>query len=378
MKICFLTHNIRPDNGGGVLSFKIIEGIRSFFGADAYVLTGLPSGQKYEKTMLSNSATILKNFFRIRKIFKECDVIHAMDIYPYGIIAVLASLGLGKKIIITAVGSGSIIPLYSKVFFWPSVFSCKRAGAIVAISGFTKREILKIIPNLNIQVINPGINFEKFAKASSLKLPDEFTGFKPYILSVGALRWRKGYRLSIKAFAEVSKTFPELNYVIVGKKYTDKYYDQLKKLINELGLNEKVIIVDSLDHEKYLGKNDPDMLGRVYGGAELFFLMSQAGGHDIEGFGLVFLEAAASGLPTIGSKDCGAEDAILEGKNGFLVDAQNIGGFADAIKKILGDANLKKKMAEESGKFAAASRWNRRTEEYIQIYKALLKPPKTK
>src|SRR3989344_4701216 len=352
MKICFLTHNIRPDNGGGVLSFKIIEGIRSFFGADAYVLTGLPSGQKYEKTMLSNSATILKNFFRIRKIFKECDVIHAMDIYPYGIIAVLASLGLGKKIIITAVGSGSIIPLYSKVFFWPSVFSCKRAGAIVAISGFTKREILKIIPNLNIQVINPGINFEKFAKASSLKLPDEFTGFKPYILSVGALRWRK--------------------------KYTDKYYDQLKKLINELGLNEKVIIVDSLDHEKYLGKNDPDMLGRVYGGAELFFLMSQAGGHDIEGFGLVFLEAAASGLPTIGSKDCGAEDAILDGKNGFLVDAKDIGGFSDAIKKILGDANLKKKMSEESRKFAGASGWDRRTEEYVQIYQTLLKPPKTK
>src|SRR3989338_4974834 len=81
IKICFLTHNIWPDNGGGVLSFKIIEGIRSFFGADAYVLTGLPSGQKYEKTMLSNSATILKNFFRIRKIFKECDLIPAMDIF---------------------------------------------------------------------------------------------------------------------------------------------------------------------------------------------------------------------------------------------------------------------------------------------------------
>ncbi|HLD34827.1 MAG TPA: glycosyltransferase family 4 protein, partial [Patescibacteria group bacterium] len=111
---------------------------------------------------------------------------------------------------------------------------------------------------------------------------------------------------------------------------------------------------------------------------ELFFLMSQAGGHDIEGFGLVFLEAAASGLPTIGSKDCGAEDAILDGKNGFLVDAKDIGGFSDAIKKILGDANLKKKMSEESRKFAGASGWDRRTEEYVQIYQTLLKPPKTK
>ncbi|OGF83277.1 hypothetical protein A2924_02325 [Candidatus Giovannonibacteria bacterium RIFCSPLOWO2_01_FULL_44_16] len=378
MKICFLTHNIRLDNGGGVLSFKIIEGIRSFFGGDVYVLTGLPGGQKYEKTLLTNSAAILKNFFRIRKIFKECDVIHAMDTYPYGIIAALASLGLGKKIIITAVGSGSIIPLYSKIFFLPSVFSCKRADAIVAISNFTKREILKRVPGLNIRVINPGIDFGKFSKTSSLGLPGEFAKLQPYILSVGALRWRKGYRLSIKAFAEVSKAFPELKYLIVGKKYTDKYYDQLKKLIADLGLGGKVVIVDSLDHEKYLGKSDSDMLGRVYGGAELFFLMSQAGGHDIEGFGLVFLEAAASGLPAIGSRDCGAEDAILDGKNGFLADAKDIGGFADAIKKILGDANLKKKMSEESRKFAAASVWDRRTEEYVQIYKTLLKPSKTK
>ncbi|KKT40781.1 MAG: hypothetical protein UW30_C0018G0001 [Candidatus Giovannonibacteria bacterium GW2011_GWA2_44_13b] len=123
------------------MSFKIIEGIRSFFGGDVYVLTGLPGGQKYEKTLLTNSAAILKNFFRIRKIFKECDVIHAMDTYPYGIIAALASLGLGKKIIITAVGSGSIIPLYSKIFFLPSVFSCKRADAIVAISNTSSTPI---------------------------------------------------------------------------------------------------------------------------------------------------------------------------------------------------------------------------------------------
>lgn len=363
MQIGILTHNLKQDNGSGVLSLRLAKGLEKQGRSEIIALTAEGSGLGFERPILyPRRLKLLANFFIIRRILKTCEVIHAFDAYPYGVIAVIFSLGLRKKVVITAVGSGSIIPLYQPFISWLIKRCYQRADVVTAISNYTKHEILKKISGLEIKVINPGVDLEEFFEAAGKLLPPEVRQYQPYILSVGALRWRKGYKLSIPAFAEVNKKFPDLKYVIIGKKYTDKYLNQLREIIRDLGLEKKVIIIENMPREKLL---------QFYRGAELFCLMSQNLGHDVEGFGIVFLEAAASGLPVVGAKDSGIEDAVLEGKNGFLVESRDPYAFAEAIIKILSNEQLKKQMSEYSFTLAKESQWDIRIDEYISLLQLL-------
>lgn len=363
MNIYFLTHNLRQDNGGGVLSFYVISRIQEVLHARMTVLTTVSSGALFERAILHpNRFGLLAQCMKIRRALKECDVIHAFDVFPYGALAVLLSLGLRKKIIITAVGSNSILPLYHWLYAPFIKFVYRHASMLTAISLFTKQEILKKMPRLNIRVINPGVDADFFMGADGSHY--DMTRYKPYILGVGQLRWRKGYHFSIRAFAKVRERFPDLRYVIVGKHLKDDYYERLQKLIDELKLCDSVFILEDVDTK--------EQLADVYKGAELFCLFSQNVNHDVEGFGLVFLEAAAAGLPVVGSKNCGVDDAVWEGENGILVATRSPDDFANAILTILGDSEQKKKMSERSFAFARESAWDRRIVEYIDIYTKLV------
>ncbi|MBI4992192.1 MAG: glycosyltransferase family 4 protein [Candidatus Harrisonbacteria bacterium] len=353
MRVCFLTHNLRSDNGAGVFSLRLIRSMQDALRCKVVALTAVPDKIRFWSA-----------FFQLRKILKGCDIIHALDAYPYGVMATLAALGLGKKIIITAVGTGSINPLYRIPYSWLLKYVYRRAYKITAISHFTKNEILKKVPDIQIEVINHGVDLEKFQKNIDTRKCVNADQYKPYILSVGSLRWRKGYHLSIPAFARVAAEFPNLKYIIVGKKYAADYYQRLQKLISDYKLEDKVFLLDSVD-------NFDDLLC-LYRGAELFCLLSQNARHDVEGFGLVFLEAAAAGLPVIGSKGGGIEDAVLENKNGFLVPEQDEDVFAGAVIKILKNKDLRNGMVKESLSLAESSRWDKRLDEYAAIYKSII------
>lgn len=362
MKICFLTHNLRQDNGAGVFSRRLIAELSRALGAEAVALTAVPSGEPYERPLLSGGKIrIARSIWKIRAEIKKCDAVHAIDVFPCGIVAAVACLGLGKKVIITAIGSGSILPLYHRAYAPLARWVYRRAYATTAVSAFTRDEILKKMPGLAITIINPGVDAEEFTRQTAHNtIPDAMQNYKPYILSVGQLRWRKGYHFSIRSFAKVAARFPMLHYVIVGKRYTDAYERRLENLIAELGLRARVHILRDVDaRERLVG---------LYRDAELFCLFSQNVNHDVEGFGLVFLEAAAAGLPVVGSKNCGIDDAVRDGKNGILVPTRNPQDFADAIIKILTDDELKKRMSQESLGFAVQSAWQRRIAAYVPLY----------
>lgn len=361
MKICFLTHNLRQDNGAGVFSRRLIAELSQALGVEAVALTADFAGEPYERPLLrGGKMRIVLNLWAMRKIIKKCDVVHALDVFPYGVISAIASWGLGKKLVITAIGSGSILPLYHWLYAPMARVVYRRAAAIIAISAFTRNEILKKMPDLRMTVINPGIDAEEFSRPSGSSYAAE--KYKPYILGVGQLRWRKGYHFSIRSFAKIAPRFPALHYVIVGKRYTEVYERRLQNLIAELGLQDRVHILQNV------AVDTREELVEIYKNAELFCLFSQNVNHDIEGFGLVFLEAAAAGLPVVGSKNCGIDDAVRDGENGILVPTRNPDDFADAIITILGDEGLKKRMSAESLALASQSAWQMRIRDYAHLY----------
>lgn len=374
-----LTHNLRHDNGMGVFSEHVRKGLEKEFG-EAVALTTVGSGLPFEQPILyPNKVKLIAALPRIRRIVKGCDVVHAMDAFPYGVVAALAAYGLRKKMILTAVGTGSVQLLYHRKF--PDTafaeWSYRQAAAITAISRFTRDAIIRKVSGLHIEVINPGIDYEAFAPSAGQAEDAErylavhgSTGqtyavgdLRPYILSVGTIRWRKGYKVSLRAFARVREQFPQLKYVIVGKRHAEKFYQELLRIIRELGMSESVVFLDQVDSF--------DAMCALYRNAELFCLLPQTFGHDMEGFGIVFLEAAAAGLPVVGSKGSGIEDAVEDGVNGFLVDCRDERGFTDKIMTILGDRRLRENMNKASLAWARNAGWEKRNAEYAALYRNL-------
>jgi glycosyltransferase involved in cell wall biosynthesis len=90
-----------------------------------------------------------------------------------------------------------------------------------------------------------------------------------------------------------------------------------------------------------------------------------------EGFGIVYLEASASGTAALGTLDCGAEDAIVDGETGRLV-AQNVDAVESALRELLEDDGLRARMGANGRVHAASSSWERNAREVLAIYREVL------
>lgn len=341
MQVAYLTHSVSPDTGVGSFSNTLIEGMRAR-GVTPTVLT---------------AGTKLTRFPSIRRRISKCELVHALDGFPYGVIAALALVGTQVPLIITAIGTGAVQklphPLYGPLLRW----SYRRARVVTAPSRYIARELARAVPGLPVRVINHGVDSAYWGQREKKEGP-------AYILSVGSMKPRKGYHVSIRAFARVAPAHPGLTYLIVGNPTENPaYFAELEEIILAEGLTDRVVF-------KYgLSRGD---LRSLYHGAELFILMSQNSEGDVEGFGLAFLEAAAAGLPVLGSRGTGAEDAVADGVNGFALPAGDVGAVAQAMERILGDSTLRGALQSGSHAFAERMSWDARVQEYDDVYASVL------
>ncbi len=363
MKICFLVHDLNPKAGWGRYGLEIIERIKRQ-NIEVKVLSELASHIDYEVVALQHSMDnlifVFLSAWRIRNFLKDCDIIHAFDGYPYGVIGALANIGLNKKLVINGVGTYSVAPLEQGIKGWLLKWAYKKADKIFCISRFTYGEIKKRMPELNnLEVVYLGVDLKKF------QAPDGGSVFNntPLVLSVGALKHRKGYHISIPAVALVVKKYPDLKYYIVGDQSSVGYFNELQELVKKNNLENNVIFLSNL--------SDEDLLA-LYNKINLFLLTPINKNNNFEGFGLVYLEANACGKPAVGTYDCGAEDAIDDGVNGFLVPQENVEKTAEAIVKILVDSELARQMGEAGRQKAQRMTWERTISKYIDGYRQIL------
>lgn len=346
MRICFITQNLNITDGGGRFSRHLVENFRK---------EGIEI-----KTIITEKQKLLLNFFKIRKIFKNSDIIHAVDIWPNGFYVRLISFGLKKPIVITALGTYSVAPFYSWRRFLMK-WACNSAQ-LVAISSYTKEKIFEVMPKLKINVITPGFDFD-FWSANPV-VSEEISDLKPYLLSVGAMKRRKGYVNSIRAFEIVAKKIENLNYVIIGNEAEPDYAEQLREVVKKANLNSRVFFIKGVDDNQLL---------LFYKNAELFILTPMEENHHFEGFGIVYLEAAAFGLPIVASKNSGAESAVKDNYNGILVTQNNSEATADAILKIMENPELKNNLGKNGLDWVKNFSWDKITAEYVKIYSSHVK-----
>lgn len=176
------------------------------------------------------------------------------------------------------------------------------------------------------------------------------------ILSVSNLKETKGIHINLKAIAKLKEIYSNISYDIIGD---GEYRGKLEELIKELGLEDNVSFLGKLEHKEVI-----DIMKQY----DIFSLPSYK-----EGFGMVYIEAMAQGIPVIGVKGEGIEDAIENGVNGFLVERKNIEELVKIMKFLI--ENPYKRI--DIGKCAIETvlnkfTWNVNADKMISIYNEMI------
>jgi glycosyltransferase involved in cell wall biosynthesis len=154
---------------------------------------------------------------------------------------------------------------------------------------------------------------------------------------------------------------PDLHYVIVGQG-DGAYRQAMLDYIDQHNLASAVTVLQHIE--------DRD-LAQLYAQAELFLLLPQNIDFDIEGFGLVYVEAACFGLPVIGSDHSGAVDALRHEFNGYLVDPTDTEEAVSRAVAILRDPILRQQLSQHSLEFSHELDWQQIRQRYVEVYTAL-------
>ena len=282
-----------------------------------------------------------------------CDVIHCFVESYAPFTQVLAWL-LGKPYYITAHGSFGLKAFISPLYRIEQKCAYKHARRIICVSEYVKTSIEQHVSLKNLVVIPNGVGPDYFLPSPS-NLREEMR-----VVGVGAVKRRKGFHCAIQAIGKLVQEFPGLQYHIIGDTSDRTYVASLKKIITELGLEHHVIFEGVL--------KDPAELREQYWKANLFLLTPESSSYSFEGFGLVYLEANACGLPVVGMAGSGAVQAIKEGYNGLVAREGDIDDIAQKIKAVLSDKNLHARLSQQGVAWAAEHGWSNIAEQYLKEY----------
>lgn len=349
MKICILTHSMDVSAGWGRYSNQLISGLRER-GHDVLVLT--ERGGEYP--ILRRGFGMFLSAIRTIPYIRRCDVIHALDVYPFGIIVWLATRFIRRPYFVSGVGTYSVAPLKNKATSWMARAACRNAVTVLAISSHTASQMKECAPDIRIRVVNPGISIH----TCTVKVGP----MSSRIISVGALKERKGYHIALEAFSRARKKLSDLTYTIIGDQRDKRYFKQLQQQAVDLGIADLVTFKQHLSEDELL---------KEYESAGLFLLPSINSEGHFEGFGLVFLEAASFGLPVIGTTHNGIADAVGR-DNGILVPQEDIDATTDAIVKIFSDDSQWHKMSDASIAWAGLHPSSHMIDAYERAYQSEL------
>ncbi len=305
------------------------------------------------------SVRSLLTALRLRPILATCDVVHCL-VEPY---APLVALSLPRRapFVLTAHGSWAVQPLRSTVQRWLFEPALKRVDLLVFQSRYTRDQVGSLMALPPHIVEAAGVDPADFRAARPVDFP-VWAGQGPLILSVGALKPRKGYEVAVRALSLASREFPDLHYVIIGEGESGEYAGRLRRQAQEQRLGERFHLLGSVGY---------DDLVAWYHRADVFLLLPVNVGGSFEGLGLAYLEAAAAGRPSIGTRDCGAAEAVVDGETGLLVPQGDAAAAAEALMRLLENEDLRTRMGQAGRRRAEQLTWARLAERLQAQYESL-------
>jgi phosphatidyl-myo-inositol dimannoside synthase len=215
----------------------------------------------------------------------------------------------------------------------------RQCDVITYLGEYTRRRLAPAFgPRATLRQLTPGVDVETFhpgVDGSLVRIRHGLVG-RPLIVCVSRLVRRKGQDTLIEALPLVRRSVPDAALLLVGK---GSYHDDLLRLAADRGVAEHVVLTGGVPYEQ---------LPAHYAAGDVFAMpcRTRRAGMDVEGLGIVYLEASALGLPVVAGDSGGAPDAVLEGETGYVVDGRNPAAVADRLVTLLQDAELRKELGE--------------------------------
>tara|TARA_Y200000002_G_scaffold301113_1_gene256207 strand:- start:63 stop:1112 length:1050 start_codon:yes stop_codon:yes gene_type:complete len=273
--------------------------------------------------------------------------------------------GVNSKII--ALAHGTEIP--KKYFNSFAYFDIKKRRIIhsyancekIAANSTYTRDLmiasLKIESN-KIKIIHPGIDiYEDFINNEDREnVKSMINESTPIITTLARVEKRKGHKYVIYALSKLKSKFPNVLYLVAGK---GPYLNEIKNYVSDLSLEKNVMFLGWItEPEKSL----------VLQNSDIFIMTPTAVGESVEGFGMVFIDAAFHGIASIGTYSGGISDAVIDGKTGLLCKEGDQEMITENIEKLLINKELRNKLGENGKKRALDEySWNSKVIEYLNL-----------
>ena len=341
--ILFVTNDFGP-RAGGIETFVIGLIERRAFGSTIVYTSWQAGSHEYDArwksefgvTVIRDQAKILLPTPRVSRNLKRLIREHNIQVAAFGAAAPLALLSASMK----AAGVVKTVALtHGHEVWWAKVplfnLAIRRIGSttdsLTYLGDFTRKAIsVSLSKNASQRMVKvaPGIDVEHFTPQDSTALRKELGLEKKKVLvCVGRLVHRKGQDRLIESMPEIIAKVPDAHLLIVGQ---GPYLGHLKKLVADNHLHGYVTFIGRIQYGE---------LPRYICAGDLFVMPSRSrfGGLEVEGLGIVYLEASACGLPVIAGSSGGAPDAVVEGVTGVVVDGTNTRQIAQAAISLLSD-----------------------------------------
>jgi phosphatidyl-myo-inositol dimannoside synthase len=190
--------------------------------------------------------------------------------------------------------------------------------------------MVRLAPGVNVREFHPGAGGEAIRRR--LQLSD-----RPVVVCVSRMVPRKGQDTLIQAWPKVLAEIPGATLLLVGD---GPHKQRLERLAGQLGVSPRVV---------FTGPVPAAELPAYYDAGDVFAMpcRTRRGGLDVEGLGIVYLEASATGLPVIGGDSGGAPDAILDGETGYVVPGGDVAATISRVTELLKDPAKARAMGEK-------------------------------
>jgi len=251
-----------------------------------------------------------------------------------------------KRLVLTFHGSEILSFANSPLRRWMAGRLIRHATRISTLTHYTQELLLERFPQAADKIfLTPGALRTDFAVVPPRAAR---TKDKIVILTVGRLHPRKGQMITLKALQMLpTEVKGRLEYWIVGGRNKGNYEDRLRTQAAS----------DPSLTTRFFGNIPDEELAQVYDRSDIFALTSVSHGNSVEGFGLVYLEAAAHSLPIVAHNIGGVPEAVRDGKTGLLVTPDRPAELAAAFEKLIHDAPLRMRLGEAGRIWASRNRW---------------------
>ncbi len=258
------------------------------------------------------------------------EAVHAGRVLPEGLVAVWVGKLCRLPVMIYAHGE--------EITGWREAgkraamrWAYRHADLVVANSAFTQDQLTRLGTDpRRIAVVHPGVAADRFRPSANGRVARQVLaiGSKPLILSVGRLQARKGFDRVIEALPIISRQIETVQYALIG---TGDDEPRLRRLAFQCGVADRV---------HFLGQVSDEQLPDWYDACDVFAMPNREIRGDTEGFGIVYLEAGASGKCVLAGRDGGTGSSVIDGVTGLRVDGESTSAVAEALLYLLADREV--------------------------------------